>query len=95
MSTARQQSTNGGAERHNAVIEELLAMSMNYKQDNWVDILPQVTFAINDSPSAALGQGRTPFLVEHGHHPARAMDLHDSLQVNDSDAYLEPATLHN
>jgi hypothetical protein len=81
MSTARQQSTNGGAERQNAVIEEIMAMSLNYAQDNWVEILPQLTFAINDSPSAALGDSRTPLLVEHGHHPIRAMDLHDSLRT--------------
>ena len=36
MSSARQQSTNGGAERQNAVIEEILSMTMNYKQDNFV-----------------------------------------------------------
>ena len=29
MSTARQHSTNGGAERQNAVIEEIMAMSLN------------------------------------------------------------------
>jgi hypothetical protein len=40
-----------------------------------------LTFAINDSPSAALGDSRTPLLVEHGHHPIRAMDLHDSLRT--------------
>eukprot|EP01052_Picozoa_sp_SAG31_P000101 SAG31_NODE_3_length_45830_cov_42.279701_28_plen_748_part_00 len=83
MSSARQQSTNGGAERQNAVIEEIMAMYLNYAQDNWVEILPQLTFAMNDSPSAALGNQRTPLLVEHGHHPIRAMDLHDSLKMDE------------
>ena len=63
-----------------------MAMSLNYAQDNWVEILPQLTFAINDSPSAALGDSRTPLLVEHGHHPIKAMDLHDCLRIETDDS---------
>ena len=78
MSTARQQSTNGGAERMVATITEILSMELNFKQDNWVKLLPQLTYAINDSPTPLL-QGRTPLYVEMGFNPLKPIDLHPAL----------------
>eukprot|EP01050_Picozoa_sp_SAG11_P021993 SAG11_NODE_4040_length_2092_cov_2.909684_3_plen_244_part_00 len=79
FSTARQQSTNSAAERAVATIEEVMSMHLNYKQDNWVDLLPQLIHAINDSPSSVLGEQRTPLFVEFGFHPRRPIDFLDGV----------------
>eukprot|EP01050_Picozoa_sp_SAG11_P005817 SAG11_NODE_425_length_9589_cov_69.915701_6_plen_317_part_00 len=67
FSTARQQSTNGSAERAIAVLEELMSMYCNYTHDNWAALLQQFVYAINDSPSGALQHDRTPLYVEYGY----------------------------
>jgi hypothetical protein len=79
FSTARQQSTNGSAERAIAVVDECISMFCNYKQDNWSQLMPQIVYAINDSPSSALQHQRTPLYVELGHHPRRPIDFLDCL----------------
>ena len=80
MSSARTQSTNGAAERSIAVIEEIMLMYLNYKMDNCLSITPQIMWAINNSPSDALSEGRTPLFVEMGFNPAMPMDLSDELR---------------
>eukprot|EP01050_Picozoa_sp_SAG11_P021459 SAG11_NODE_3822_length_2206_cov_29.750831_1_plen_116_part_00 len=59
FSTARRQSTNGAAERAISTIEEVMSIHLNYKQDNWAQLMPQFVYAINDSPSTALQEQRT------------------------------------
>eukprot|EP01050_Picozoa_sp_SAG11_P010990 SAG11_NODE_1136_length_5731_cov_23.656250_1_plen_92_part_00 len=41
--------------------------------------MPQIFYAINDSPSSALEHQRTPLYVELGHHPRRPIDFLDCL----------------
>eukprot|EP01050_Picozoa_sp_SAG11_P010446 SAG11_NODE_1045_length_6044_cov_12.936249_2_plen_60_part_00 len=41
-----------------------MLMYLNYKMDNWVSITPQIMWAINNSPSDALSEGRTPLFVD-------------------------------
>ncbi len=45
----------------------------------WAQLMPQFVFAINDSPSAALKEQRTPLYVEYGFHPRRPMDFLDGV----------------
>ena len=61
------------AERVIAVVEEILRTGVNYKQNNWVELLPTVEFAINNSASSA--HGLTPFYVEEGRHPLLPADV--------------------
>ena len=49
LSTAFHPQTNGGTERMNQVIEAYLRCYVNYKQDNWVSLLPLAQFAYNSS----------------------------------------------
>eukprot|EP01052_Picozoa_sp_SAG31_P017925 SAG31_NODE_1249_length_9118_cov_23.165318_6_plen_761_part_00 len=80
MSTARQQSSNGAVERVNPILEEILAMDMNYKQSNWVELLHAALFSINNSSSSVLPGDMTPLQVESGHHPLVPMDTHRALK---------------
>jgi hypothetical protein len=74
MSSSRSQQTNGSAERAIAVFEEALMCFLNYKQDNWVAVLPHLTLAINAAPSAAL-KDKSPLYVEMGQEPLMPIDL--------------------
>ena len=88
FSSARTQSTNGAVERQIAVIIEVLMCYLNYDQTNWVGILPHLIFAINNSPSKALG-GVTPIFAETGINPKMPMDLQSALDrpgVSNDDA---------
>ena len=73
MSSARSQSTDGQTERAIAVVEEILRTGINYKQDNWVDLLPGTEFAMNNSVAASTGM--TPFFTETGRHPLMPVDV--------------------
>ena len=46
---------NGGVERVNHTLAQMLAMVVNERQDNWDEHLPHVEFAYNNSVSAATG----------------------------------------
>ena len=81
MSSSRSQQTNGSAERSIAVIEEALMCFLNYKQDNWVAVLPHLQFAINQAPSAAL-KDKSPMFVEMGQDPVMPIDLAMPTKLN-------------
>eukprot|EP01052_Picozoa_sp_SAG31_P053664 SAG31_NODE_13878_length_840_cov_1.217274_1_plen_185_part_01 len=57
-------------------------MNLNYKQNNWVELLPIVTFNINNSPSEALPSNRTPIEVETATSPLLPMDTHKLMRRN-------------
>ena len=84
LSSARSQQTNGMVERKNAVLEEVIRNGINYKQDNWCELLPFATFAINQSPTPALA-GRSPLFYERGFNPITPIDLIGSLPVKRQD----------
>jgi hypothetical protein len=54
LSSARHQSTDGQTERMIAFVEETLRMSITYKQNNWVKLLPKIQFSIKSTPSKGL-----------------------------------------
>jgi hypothetical protein len=68
MSTAFYPQSDGKTERYNAVIEEVLRCYVNARQDDWIDWLPHVEFAINSSTSQTTGL--TPFFINYGFEPA-------------------------
>ena len=59
MSTAFYPQTDGQMERQNQTLEHYLCCYINYKQDNWVEWLPQAEFAYNNAMQASTG--RSPF----------------------------------
>ena len=67
MSTAFHPQTDGQTERMNRTIEQVLRIYVDYKQDNWVDYLSLVEFALNNHRSSSTGQ--SPFFLNSGLHP--------------------------
>ena len=80
LSSARSQQTNGKAERMIAVLEEVLRNGINYKQDNWAELLDYALLAVNDTPNPNL-QGRSPLFYERGFDPVKPIDLISSLNI--------------
>ena len=66
-SSAFHPQTDGQTERMNRVIEEVLRSFVNVKHDNWEELIPFVTFAINNAKCDATGE--TPFFLNTGTHP--------------------------
>ena len=67
LSSAYHPQTDGQTERVNQVLEQYLRCSINYHQDNWVDLLPLAEFAYNNTIQDSTKQ--TPFFANYGHHP--------------------------
>ena len=67
MSSSYHPQTDGQSEIINRQIEQMLRCYMNYKMDNWHDILPLLEFAYNDSVSQSTSF--TPFYLNYGFHP--------------------------
>ena len=55
MSTAFHPQTDGQTERLNQVIEAYLRAFVNYKQDNWSEILPMAEYAYINSTYMSMG----------------------------------------
>jgi len=66
-STSFHPQTDGQTERANRVIEEVLRHFIDGSHKNWEELLPFVTFAINNSKSDSTGE--TPFFLNTGTHP--------------------------
>jgi hypothetical protein len=74
LSSAYHPQTDGKTERVNQVLEQYLRCSINYHQDNWVDLLPIVEFAYNNTFQESIHQ--TPFYANYAYHPRLdALDL--------------------
>jgi len=82
LSSARHQSTDGTTERMIAFVEEAMRMSITYRQNNWVKLLPKIQFSINSTPSKATGL--SPFYVEKGRHAVTNLDRDNILRRGDS-----------
>ena len=67
LSTAYHPQTDGQSERTNQDVEQALCTVVNFHQNDWVDWLPVVEFALNNRFKKALGH--TPFYVNYGYHP--------------------------
>ncbi|KAJ2914251.1 hypothetical protein MD484_g6182, partial [Candolleomyces efflorescens] len=70
MSSAYHPQTDGSTERANRTITQMLRQCINAKQDDWVQKLPSIEFAINSARSESTGYA--PFFLNHGRLP-RAM----------------------
>ena len=82
LSSARHQATDGQTERMIAFVEEALRMSITYKQNNWVKLLPKIQFSINSTPSKATGL--SPYYIEKGRHAVTNLDRDNILRRGDS-----------
>ena len=78
LSSSRHQSTDGQTERAIAHIEELMRMNINYKQSNWVSLLPKIQFTINTAIAKATGV--SPYYAERGRHPLTKLDMDNILR---------------
>jgi len=67
LSTAYHPQTDGQSERTNQEVEQVLRTVVAWHQDDWVDWLPLVEFALNNRYKKALGT--TPFYANYGFHP--------------------------
>jgi len=78
LSSSRHQSTDGQTERAIAHVEELMRMNINYRQSNWVSLLPKIQFTINTTTAKATGV--SPYYAERGRHPLTRLDMDNILR---------------
>ena len=71
MSTAFHPQSDGLTERANRTILEMLRSFVNPRQTNWVQLLPLMEFAYNNSVNASTGF--SPFYLNYGRHPHTAI----------------------
>jgi len=67
LSTAFHLQTDGQTERQNQTLEQYLHCYINYRQDDWVDWLPQAEFTYNNTVHASTGV--SPFFALYGYNP--------------------------
>ena len=80
LSSSRSQQTNGKAERKIAAVEEVLRNGVNYRQDNWAEILQHALFALNQAPNPAL-DNKSSLYYERGFQPLTPVDLISTLPM--------------
>ena len=59
--------TDGQTERQNSTMEAYLKAFVNWKQNDWTQLLPMAEFAYNNTKNASTGH--TPFELNCGFHP--------------------------
>ena len=67
MSTAFHPQTDGQTERMNQILEDMLHIFINYKQDDWDTYLLVAEFAYNSTSNTSIGM--TPFKMVYGSDP--------------------------
>jgi len=72
LSSAYHPQSDGQSERTNQTVEHMLKHYVSTSQDNWVEVLPLVEFALNNSISSTTGV--TPFFAAYGRHPRFTLD---------------------
>ena len=65
--TAFHAQTNGQTERQNSTMKTYLQAFVNFKQNNWANLLPMAEFAYNNAKNASTGY--TLFELNCGYHP--------------------------
>jgi transposase InsO family protein len=73
LSSAFHPETDGQTERTNQTLEQYLCCTVNYQQDDWLDLLFQVEFAYNNTTHASTGIG--PFFANYGFHPRFSLEI--------------------
>lgn len=66
LSTAYHPQTDGSTERVNQEIEKMLRIWTTYMQNDWSQLLPIATMALNEREASATGM--SPFFYTHGYH---------------------------
>ena len=82
LSSSRHQATDGTTERMIAFVTEAMRMSITYRQNTWVKLLPKIQFSINSTPSKATGL--SPYYIEKGRHAVTNLDRDNILRRGDS-----------
>ena len=67
LSTSYHPQTDGQSERTNQEVEQALRTVISFHQDDWVDWLPVIEFALNNRYHSGLKT--TPFYANYGYHP--------------------------
>jgi hypothetical protein len=73
LSLAFHPETDGQTERTNQTLEQYLRCTMNYQQDDWLDLLSQAEFAYNNTTHASTGI--SPFFANYGFHPRFSLEI--------------------
>jgi hypothetical protein len=73
MSTSHHPQTDGQTERANRTLEEMARHYVNYRQNNWDELLPGIEHAYNSSVHATTGE--SPFMLTYGKAPRTLSDL--------------------
>jgi len=84
LSTAFHPQTDGQTERQNQTLEHYLRCYVGYRQDDWVDWIPQAEFTYNNTVHASTGT--TPFYAMYGYHPDFTWDVEDDIPEGEAPA---------
>ena len=76
LSTANHPQTDGQTERVNGILEQYLRCFINFRQNNWVDLLPFAEFAYNNTLQQSIDQ--SPFFANYGFHPTFSPEIPSS-----------------
>jgi len=73
LSLAFHPETDGQIERTNQTFEQYLRCTVNYQQDDWLDLLSQAEFAYNNTTHASTGI--SPFFANYDFHPRFSLEI--------------------
>jgi hypothetical protein len=73
LSTSFHPETDGQTERVNQVAEQYLRSFVNYRQNNWMDLLPFAEFSYNNTVHT--GTKMSPFFANYAFHPRMSFDV--------------------
>jgi hypothetical protein len=76
MSTARHQQTNGQSEHTVKMAKSCLRAFANYKGKNWLEMIPLIEYALNNSITSATGF--SPFALAYGLNPDKVLPMMDA-----------------
>jgi len=89
LSTAHNPQTDGQTERLNQIVEQYLRNFVNYKQDDWVDLLPVAQLVYNTTQTETTKL--TPFFANFGYEA----DLRQGPEVAIPKAMIKADQLHS
>ena len=73
LSSSYHPQTNGQIERVNQILKQYLRCSLNYRQDDWIDLLPLAEFTYNNTLHGSTRV--TPFFANYGFHPRFSISI--------------------
>jgi transposase InsO family protein len=73
LSSAFHPETDGQTERTNQTLEQYLRYTVNYQQDDWLDLLSQAEFIYNNTTHASTGI--SPFFANYSFHPRFSLEI--------------------